>query len=124
MAESYRKTVNQDEFSVARYEKLKTNPIKAGCVLAVCMQRDPEERVPEWEEIASVAMAVQNIWISASAYGIGGYWSTPKVIEKMSDHVTMNTGEKCIGLFYMGYFKEAPINRKRSPIDQKLTWLD
>ena len=43
------------------------------------MQRDPGERIPEWEELASVACAVQNMWLSATSYGIGAYWSSPKV---------------------------------------------
>ena len=123
MAEKYRSITPMDDFSLVRYEKLKTNPQKAGCVLAICVQRDFEERVPEWEEVASVSCAVQNIWLAASAYGIGGYWSTPSIIEHLEELTSFNTGEKCIGLFYMGYYQSLDANRKRGLMSEKLTWV-
>ena len=124
MAEKYRKSIPMSDFSIREYEKAKMNPVRSGCVMAICVQRDPEARVPEWEETAAVAMAVQNIWISATAHKIGGYWSSPKFIESMHELVSMNAGEKCIGLFYMGYYKPTPVNRKRTPIEQKLSWYE
>jgi nitroreductase len=88
------------------------------------MQLDPAKRVPEWEEMAAVAASVQNLWIAASAHGIGGYWSTPDLIQHLGDIVPMNNGEKCIGLFYMGHYAPFETNRKRGPITQKLTWIE
>jgi len=124
MAEKYRSMKELDDFSLVRYEKLKTNPQKAGCVLAICLQRDAEERIPEWEEIASVACAVQNVWLAASAYGIGGYWSTLSLIEHLDELVPLNKGEKCIGLFYMGYFESFAGNRKRGAMSEKVAWVN
>ncbi len=124
MAESYRKSTPTDQFSLVKYEKMKTNPRRSGAVIAICMQRDPAERVPEWEEVAAVACAVQNIWLAASSYNIGGYWSTPSLIDKLDDFFAMNAGEKCIGLFYMGYYKPFPSNRKRGSVEQKITWIE
>lgn len=123
MAEKYRSITERDDFSLVRYEKLKTNPQKAGCVLAICFQRDPMERIPEWEEIASTACAVQNIWLAASVYGIGGYWSTPDLIEHLDELTPLNKDEKCIGLFYMGYFDPFEGNRKRGAMSDKVTWV-
>ncbi|MCP4458769.1 MAG: nitroreductase [Cytophagales bacterium] len=123
MAEKYRAITPLDDFSLVRYEKLKTNPQKAGCVLGICFQRDHEERIPEWEEIASTACAVQNIWLAASVHGIGGYWSTPEAMDHFSELIPLNKGEKCIGLFYMGYFEPFDSNRKRGNIGDKLTWV-
>ena len=34
-------------------KKLINNPKRAGAIIAICMQRDPKESVPEWEEITS-----------------------------------------------------------------------
>jgi Nitroreductase len=124
MAEKYRSTTPMDDFSITRYDKLKTNPVKSGAVLAICIQLDDQKRVPEWEELAAVSCAVQNVWLAASAYQIGGYWSTPDIIDHLSELVAMKAGEKCIGLFYMGYYKPFAANRKRSPISEKTTWID
>lgn len=123
MAEKYRALTPQDDFSISKYEKLKTNPTRSGAVLAICMQVDPSGRVPEWEELAAVSCAVQNIWLAASAYQIGGYWSSPGIIDYFGELIQLNAGEKCIGLFYMGYFKPFSTNRKRSPISEKTTWI-
>ena len=77
LSESYK--TNAEKFSERTYNKLKENMAKAGAVIAICMQRDPNESIPEWEEIASTAMAVQNMWLVASLLKIGSYWSSPGV---------------------------------------------
>ncbi len=124
MSEKYRSITPVPEFSIAKYEKIKTNPQKSGAVLAICMQRDPAGRIPEWEELAAVAMSVQNIWIACSGYGIGGYWSSPDLIQYFGEFQSLPEGQKCIGVFYMGYIdKEVPGPRK-TPIEDKVVWVD
>lgn len=123
MAETYKKYT--DKFSDRTYEKMKENPTKAGCVIAICYQRDPKETLPEWEEIASTAMAVQNMWITASALGIGAYWSSPSVREHLGDFVSLEEGEKCLGFFYMGRFDgDLPEGTRKTNIDEKTVWMD
>ncbi len=124
MSEKYRAITPTPEFSIAKYEKIKTNPQKSGAVLAICMQRDPNERIPEWEELASVAMSVQNIWIACSGYGIGAYWSSPDLIRYFGEFQKLAEGERCIGIFYMGYIgKEVPGPIKK-PIEDKVVWIN
>lgn len=123
MAEKYRSLNVLESFSVAKYEKLKMSPLAAGAVIAICMQRDLRNRVPEWEELASVAMAVQNIWVTASAYGIGSYWSSSPLLEHFSEFDALEEGEKCIGLFYMGYANVPNVKPPRKPIEEKVKWL-
>ena len=45
-------------------------------VVLICMKRDEKESVPEWEEIAATAMAVQNYGYH-NRNGSWRYWSTP-----------------------------------------------
>ena len=71
MANLYREHSSEAQFSEHKYEKTRKKPRKSACVIAICMQRDPEERVPEWEELAAVACAVQNMWFTCTAFGIG-----------------------------------------------------
>ncbi|MEQ9302506.1 MAG: nitroreductase [Marinoscillum sp.] len=123
MAEKYRSMHDLNSFSVAKYEKLKMNPQRAGAVIAICMQRDPKNRVPEWEELASVAMSVQNMWLTAIAYGLGAYWSTPDLLEYFGEFEALAEGERCIGLFYMGYANIPNIKPPRTPIEEKVKWL-
>ena len=109
------------EFKV---KKLIENPKKAGAIIAICMQRDSNECVPEWEEIAATAMAVQNMWLSCTEMGIGAYWSSPGLIKYMDEFFEMSEGEKCLGFFYMGHYEGELPEVTRKPIADKVVWAD
>ncbi len=108
------------EFKV---KKLIENPKRAGAIIAICMQRDPSESLPEWEEIAATAMAVQNMWLCCTELGIGSYWSSPGLIKYMDEFFALNDGEKCLGFFYMGYSDEEIEEQTRMPIEDKVVWM-
>ena len=58
-------------FKKEKHEKLGRNPLLAPVVLAICMQRGNNAKIPELEEVEAVACAVQNLHLSASAAGCG-----------------------------------------------------
>ena len=103
--------------------KTRNNPLRASAVIAIIMQRDPDERIPEWEEIASVAAAVQNMWLTCTAHGIGAYWSTPQAILQGTGFLGLGEGERCLGLFYMGHYDREEIPGKRGSIEEKVEWV-
>lgn len=121
LAERFKETATT--FSEFKYRQLQENPTKAGAIIAICMQRDPKESLPEWEELAAVSMAVQNMWLTATSLGIGAYWSSPPLIEFMDGFFQLNEGEKCLGFFYMGHYDLAPAQRVPGPIAEKVQWL-
>jgi nitroreductase len=93
-------------------------------VIAVCMQRDPKESVPKWEEIAATAMAVQNMWIASHRLKVGMYWSTPAFKDRLGELMPLNEGEKCLGFLYCGFFDESLEQLQRqSDIKEKTTWI-
>lgn len=104
-------------------KKLIENPKLAGAVIAICMQRDSMKSVPEWEEIAAVAMAVQNMWLACTELGIGAYWSSPGLIKYMGEFFDMNENEACLGFFYMGHYDGEIPDSARTPIENKTVWL-
>ena len=104
-------------------KKLLENPKKAAAIVAICMQRDPLESVPEWEEVAAVAMAVQNMWLCCTEMGIGSYWSSPGLIKYMDEFFDLKEGETCLGFFYMGYSDAELPEATRKPIAHKVSWL-
>ena len=75
LGDFYRNNVPPDEFSEAKHKKSMESPVRSACVIAICMKRDATGSVPEWEELAAVACAVQNIWLTCTAHGIVSYWS-------------------------------------------------
>lgn len=118
----YKENVPPEKYSEKKFEKNLTNPQRSGCVIAICMQRDPEERVPEWEELAAVSCAVQNMWLTCTAHNIGAYWSSPRSILNASEWLGLPAGQRCLGLFYMGYHEIPEFPGKRGPITDKVTW--
>ena len=123
------------EFMAAVYEKHTAKPKKiktkkiidkarqSAVIIAICMQRDPEERLPEWEEIAATAMAVQNMWLGCVELGIGCYWSSPSIIKYMDGFFDLQAGEQCLGFLYMGYFDEPIEAGQRRPFRDKVSWI-
>ena len=123
LAGIYKSKTPDDIFSDAKYEKMLTKTTLASCVIAIYMQRDPEERLKEWEEIAAVSMAVQNMWLTCTAIGIGAYWSTPSAFINATDFIDVAPGERCLGLFYMGKCETMGQVGKRRPVTDKVIWI-
>lgn len=124
LGQHYKEHTPPEEQSDIKYQKIIEKPILSSCVIIICMKRDEEERLPEWEEIASVAMAVQNIWLGCTARGICGYWSTPSAIIKARSFLQLEEGERCLGMFYMGRPKQTEMTVKRDEISLKTSWFD
>lgn len=107
-----------------KIKKLMDNPTKSAAVIAICMQRDLNESLPEWEEVAAVSMAVQNIWLCCAEMGIGTFWSSPGIIKYMHEFFDLKEGEKCLGFLYMGYYDGQVPELTRGPIEDKVVWID
>ncbi len=118
----YRDNTPEDKFSEMKLKKTVEKPLRSACVIVICMQRDPAESLPEWEEVAAVACAVQNIWLTCTAYGIGSYWSSPRSIIEADEWLGLQPGERCLGLFYMGHHDLGEIPSTRGPIEEKVEW--
>lgn len=105
-----------------KVKKMLEKASKSAAIIAICMQRDEKESIPEWEEIAATAMAVQNMWLCCTELGIGCYWSSPGLIKYMNEFFEMNVGEKCLGFLYMGYYEGEILEQTREPIEDKVVW--
>jgi len=121
--EWYETNVTGNKYSAIKHKKIINNPLRASHIIAICMQRDPKESLPEWEEIAAVSMAVQNMWLTCADLGVGCYWSSPPYIKNAGEILDLNEGERCLGWFYMGYPIEGlPNEGKRKPIEDKVKY--
>lgn len=122
LADQYKLSSTAENFKQFKYDKTIKKAGQAGCIIAICMQRDPQKRVPEFEEIAAVACAVQNLWLSLEPHGLGGYWSTPKSIQNFGKFMDLNPEEQCLGFFYLGYYQDIELKGQRGDIADKITW--
>lgn len=78
--------------------------------------------LPEWEELAATACAVENLWLAAHSIGIGGYWATPGLIHHLDGFLNLEENQKCIGLFYLGHHNSDSREPARTPIEDKIRW--
>lgn len=121
----YQKQNSDGGFSEFKFNKIKKKPLQSSVVIALIMQRDEEERVPEWEEIAAVAMAVQNIWLACTERQIGCYWSSPSSMTQRADEfLGLKSGERCLGLLYMGNLDEwSDKDKEIGSLGEKIYWM-
>lgn len=124
-AELYRELTPTENFQEAKFEKLRTNPQLASHIIAICMKRQELEKIPEIEEIEAVACAVQNMYLTATAYGVGGYWASGGVTYKpeMKEHFGLGEKDKLLGFFYVGYPDGEVADGKRGAIEDKVVWV-
>lgn len=118
----YHRTTPPELFSEEKMKKFGENPRRAGAVIAVILHRDPQESIPEFEEIAAVAMAVQNIWLTCADLGLGCYWGTSKAALESQDFLGLAPNERCLGMFYLGWHEMPELPGKRDDIQEKVTW--
>jgi nitroreductase len=114
-------TDKQNDMKLA---KMITRPMKSSVAIAINMKRDETGKIAEIEEIEAIACAVQNMHLTCTAYGIGGFWATPKVIAspKMNEFLKLGEADKCLGIFYLGYPAEQWPKGQRRPIEYLTEW--
>ncbi len=123
-AEMYQKHTPASDFQEIKYDKLKESPLKASHIITIGMKRSSTGRTPEIEEIMAVACAVQNMYLTATAYGVGTYWSTGGVtyLEEAKDFFGLGKEDKLLGFFYVGEIAKASPDNSRQPIEEKVVW--
>lgn len=120
----YKSKLPEPEFS-AKYKYLKEYPLKASCIIGLVLIRNKKIGLPEWEEIAAVSCAVQNMALTCVAHKLGGYWSTTDAAIAYVQRSGLMEIEKPLGVFYIGHPSGhcSGMNKKRSPIEKKVTVL-
>ena len=108
----------------AKLAKLMRRPILSSAVIAVSMARQKEKKIPEIEEVEAVACAIQNMHLTCTAYDIGLFWSSPKLIysKEMNDFLGLSEDDKCLGLIYLGYPNIEWPESHRIPLEYHTQW--
>ncbi|MCU7615140.1 nitroreductase [Chryseobacterium sp. GMJ5] len=100
MQEIYQSTQAPQVFLEKKYQDIGFKINKADTIMSIVVNFS--SLVPEWEEIAAVSMAVQNMYLTCTANKIGCYWSSPKLVDHLKNTLQIEENQKCLGLFYMG----------------------
>lgn len=125
LGQTYLEITPKEQQNELKLAKLISRPLKSSVVIAICMARQKEERIPEMEEIEAVACAIQNLHLSCTAYGLGGFWSSPKLIysTQMNEFLGLEIKDKCLGLFYIGYPAIEWPSSHRKPLEYNTEWI-
>ena len=122
----YQSATPAAEFREDKFVKLGQNPLFAPVIIACSMHRDSSHKIAELEEVEAVACAVQNLMLSATAAGVGSFWSSPPVIghPEFGQWLGLGVEDQCLGLIYLGYSKEGrqPAAPSRLPLEKVVTW--
>ncbi|MCC6866668.1 MAG: nitroreductase [Ignavibacteria bacterium] len=124
-AELYKKSMPNEKFSNDKYEKLLGYSSNLSHLIAAVMKRDPENRIPELEEICAASAAVQNLLISASAKGIASFWSTGGMThtDEMKQMLGLSNDDIVIGLIYLGYSDHTFHGKRVIPFEEKIKFI-
>jgi nitroreductase len=126
LPELYQLNTKPEAFNQAKADRFRTRAESVSVIIAVCMERDKTGKIRELEEVEAVACAVQNMSLTATAYGLGSFWSTPGFIytPEMNQFLGMEDQDKCLGLFYLGYSSDEWPASHRKPLEYVTTWIE
>lgn len=114
-----------DSFKTDKYLGLQQKPLMASHIISIGMKRTTTKQIPEVEDIEAVACAVQNMYLTVTAYGLGGYWTTGGItyLDKAKFHFGLEDADRLLGFFYLGHIAVPSPATKRQPIENKSVWV-
>ena len=125
-ASVYKQKTEQDgTFKEERYQNLLTKPFESSHIILVYMKRDEKKSLPEIEEMGAVFCAVQNMYLTATAYGVGGYLSTGGITFFAESNAAfgLSPEDRIVGFFHIGTPKSTGLAGRRNPVETKVTWV-
>jgi nitroreductase len=107
MEEYYFKYTPTEKFNQNKIDKIRTYKNKISHIISIGFK--PSGLVPEWEELAATAMAVQNMWLTLTEEPhAAGYWTSGNGTgsEEMKALTGLDAEDKQLGFFFLGYVEE------------------
>jgi nitroreductase len=110
------------EVNLQKAVNFRDNLLHIPVTMAIVMQRDAAQRIPEWEEVAAVSMAVQNMWLTATEKGLGAFWATPPFLPLVEPLLDLKPGQKLLGFFFVGHVAIDYPSPGRGAVSEKIQW--
>lgn len=126
-AACYKEVTTADgTFREDRYQNLLTKPREMSHIISVGMKREPAKSLPEWEELGAVFCAVENMYLTATAYGVGCYLSTGGITNFTQAKPFFGLGEddRLCGFLHVGLIPphDGKVTARR-PLEEKVKWI-
>ena len=105
LGDEYKRLTPPEKFLQKKFDNQTQRPLQSTVVIALGMARDPHGKISELDEMHAMACAVQNMHLTCTAYGLGGFWSTGAAAtgDGMREFLGLAEKDRCLGLFYIGY---------------------
>lgn len=118
-------TTGNGSYREERYQSLLTKPMQSSHIIVVGMKRDERKSPPEIEEAGAVFCAIENMYLTAAAYGIGCYLSTGGItyFEEAKALFDLGPDDRLIGFMHVGVPKAWPAEVRRQSIQEKTKWI-
>jgi nitroreductase len=107
MEQYYLEKTPAEKFNQQKLDKIRTYKGKISHIISIGFK--PSGLIPEWEELAATAMAVQNIYLTLGDEAhASGYWTTGNGTGSEFMHQTtgLEDGARQLGFFFLGYVEE------------------
>ncbi|MCB9162944.1 MAG: nitroreductase [Flavobacteriales bacterium] len=122
----YMRLTPPEKFLQRKYENMTQRPLQSSVVIGIGMERDPNGKIGEQDEVMAVACAVQNIYLTSAAYGLGAFWATGAAMtgDGMRRFLELGDAGKALGLVYIGYPSGDWPNGHRRPLEMVSRWVE
>ena len=103
MEEFYLRNTPAESFNEAKLAKIRSYSNAVSHIIAIGFE--PSSKVPEWEELAATAMAVQNMYLTLVEHPhAAGYWTTGNGAgsDFMKQQTGLAGGARQLGFFFVG----------------------
>ncbi|HSX78201.1 MAG TPA: nitroreductase [Candidatus Saccharimonadia bacterium] len=124
-AEAYRLGTPAERFDEAIMAFTRDRVLLAPVWISIGLQPDAVKKMPEWEEISAVAIAVHNLHLMTCGLGLGCKWSSGAA--SRHPHVAQFLGlqppAQLLGFLYVGKPAKAWPPGQRRPMADKVTWM-
>ncbi|MBX2938575.1 MAG: nitroreductase [Ferruginibacter sp.] len=113
-----------DSFLDSKFLRMKLQFETVAYSIAIGMKKDMRGNIPEWEEQAAVACAVQNMALTIANRGYGGIWSSGKNLNHpaMKKYVGLSEADLLLGWFLVGEIAIQPPVPPRHPLEMHVIW--
>lgn len=123
--ELYWNNTPEETRMAATKEKLENNINNVSHLVVCAMKRGTNEKIPQLEEIAAAAAAIQNILLGATAQGIASFWNTGGMTLKpaMKQYLGLGNEDLVLGLIFLGYTDEpVKVGVRNTHHSEKTIW--
>jgi nitroreductase len=112
-------------FNPATYTNLGNLGNNVSHVVVAIMHRSELSKIPVVEEVAAASCAIQNLLLGATALNIGSFWSTGGATLKpiMKEFLGLGAEDQVLGVLYLGYSDVHPEGVRKTPLEEKIKWV-